>query len=77
MKSTTPGKGLASVAGPLSRRQFLGGATLASAAFMIVPSHVLGQGGKKPPSEKLKIAGLGVGGQGGGTSTWMRIRPRA
>ena len=52
-------------AGALSRRQFLGGATLASAAFMIVPSHVLGQGGKKPPSEKLNIAGIGVGGQGG------------
>ncbi|NOS71428.1 MAG: Gfo/Idh/MocA family oxidoreductase [Verrucomicrobia bacterium] len=65
MKSSTPGKRLASVAGPISRRQFLGSATLASAAFMIVPSHVLGQGGKKPPSEKLNIAGIGVGGQGG------------
>lgn len=49
----------------LSRRQFIGGATLASAAFMIVPSHVLGRGGSKPPSEKLNIAGIGVGGQGG------------
>jgi predicted dehydrogenase len=65
MKSSTPKNGLASVAAPISRRQFLGSATLASAAFMIVPSHVLGQGGKKPPSEKLNIAGIGVGGQGG------------
>jgi len=65
MKSFTPGKGLVSVAGPVSRRQFLGGAAMASAAFMIVPSHVLGQGGKKPPGGKLNIAGIGVGGQGG------------
>jgi predicted dehydrogenase len=48
-----------------SRRQFIGGAALASAGFLILPSHVLGRGGFKPPSEKLNIAGIGVGGQGG------------
>jgi len=31
---------------------------------MIVPSHVLGLNGKTPPSEKLSIAGIGIGGQG-------------
>ncbi len=31
---------------------------------MVVPSHVLGLGGSKPPSEKLNIAGVGIGGQG-------------
>jgi predicted dehydrogenase len=31
---------------------------------MIVPSHVLGLNGKTPPSAKLNIAGIGIGGQG-------------
>ena len=65
MKSTIPKQTAGPVARPISRRQFIGGATLASAGFMIVPSHVLGQGGSKPPSQKLNIAGIGVGGQGG------------
>lgn len=65
MKSATPTRVAAPVDRALSRRQFLGGATMASAAFMIVPGHVLGQGGSKPPSAKLNLAGIGVGGQGG------------
>jgi len=47
----------------LSRRNFLRG-TAASAAFTIVPRRVLGGAGNTPPSEKLNIAGIGVGGQG-------------
>jgi len=47
-----------------SRRRFLGRAAISSAAFMIVPSYVLGRGDTKPPSEKLNLAGIGVGGQG-------------
>ena len=34
------------------------------AAVSIVPRHVLGAPGQKPPSEKLHIAGIGVGGMG-------------
>lgn len=49
----------------LSRRQFISGAALASAGLMILPSRVLGRGGFKSPNEKLNIAGIGVGGQGG------------
>ena len=49
----------------ISRRGFLGGAA-AAAAFTIVPRHVLGGAGHVPPSEKLNIAGIGVGGQGAG-----------
>ena len=49
----------------ISRRDFMGAAA-ATAAFTIVPRHVLGGAGKKAPSEKLNIAGIGVGGQGGG-----------
>ena len=48
----------------ISRRQALAaGAT--AAAMTIVPRHVLGGPGQTPPSEKLNIAGVGVGGQGG------------
>jgi len=47
----------------INRRQFLGGAAVA-AAFTIIPRHVLGGAGHTPPSEKLNIAGIGVGGQG-------------
>jgi predicted dehydrogenase len=40
------------------------GAAGAVAAFTIVPRRVLGGAGNTPPSEKLNIAGIGVGGQG-------------
>lgn len=49
----------------LSRRDFIAGAA-AVAAFTIVPRHVLGGAGYTPPSEKLNIAGIGVGGRGRG-----------
>jgi predicted dehydrogenase len=48
----------------ISRRRFLRESTATAATFMIVPRHVLGQG-QTPPSEKLHIAGVGIGGQGG------------
>ena len=49
-----------------SRRQFLQSAGLAAAAFTIVPRHVLGDDATPAPSEKLNIAGIGVGGMGAG-----------
>jgi len=51
----------------MNRRSFLaktGSAAAVAAPFMIVPRHVLG-GGETPPSEKLNIAGIGIGGMGG------------
>jgi len=48
----------------MSRREFLGGSAAAAAAFMIVPRHVLGGPGNTPPSDKLNIACIGVGGKG-------------
>ena len=48
----------------LTRRQFMGGAAVSTAAFMVAPSYVLGLNGATSPSEKLNIAGVGVGGQG-------------
>jgi predicted dehydrogenase len=47
----------------VTRRRFLGGVA-AAAAFTIVPRHVLGGPGRTPPSEKLNIACIGVGGMG-------------
>jgi len=47
----------------VSRRTFIGGA-IAAAPFMVVPRHVLGGAGQTPPSERLNIAGIGVGGRG-------------
>jgi predicted dehydrogenase len=47
----------------LSRRKFIQQATLAAAAFTIVPRHVLGKG-YRAPSDTLRVAGIGVGGKG-------------
>jgi predicted dehydrogenase len=48
----------------ISRRQFIGRTAAATAAFTIVPRHVLGGSGYDPPSDKLNIAAVGVGGKG-------------
>jgi predicted dehydrogenase len=55
MKSTT-----------LKRREFLGAAGAAMAAITIVPRHAVAKSGEAPPSEKLNIAGIGVGSMGRG-----------
>jgi predicted dehydrogenase len=58
----------------LTRRRFL--ATSASAAAItIVPRHVLGGPGRIPPSEKVRIACIGVGAQG--TRVMMEFLARA
>ena len=48
----------------ISRRSFMKGTAISTAAFMIVPRHVLGGPGYTSPSDKLNIAGIGVGGMG-------------
>jgi predicted dehydrogenase len=48
----------------ISRRDFVRAAG-AAAAFTIVPRYVLGGPGNVAPSEKVNIAGIGAGGQGG------------
>ena len=53
----------------VNRRDFLKGAAGAGgamAAFTIVPAGVVGAAARKAPSDKLNIAGIGVGGMGGG-----------
>jgi predicted dehydrogenase len=49
---------------PLTRRKFLGVSAAATAAFTIVPRHVLGGPGYVSPSDKLNIACVGVNGKG-------------
>jgi predicted dehydrogenase len=47
-----------------SRREFLKTSTIAAAGIMIVPRFVLGGKGFTAPSDRLLIAGVGVGGKG-------------
>ena len=48
----------------ITRRKFIGVAAGTTAAFTIVPRYVLGGSGYIPPSKKLNVAGVGVGGMG-------------
>ncbi len=48
----------------LSRRNFIGKASAATAGFMIVPRNVLGGKGYKSPSDMINVAGIGIGARG-------------
>ena len=47
----------------ISRRKFVANVAATTAAVTIVPRHVLGKG-ITAPSDRLNIAGVGVGGMG-------------
>ena len=47
-----------------SRRDFIKHGTIAASSFFIVPRYVLGGNGFTSPSDKINIAGIGVGGKG-------------
>jgi predicted dehydrogenase len=49
-----------------SRRTFLTATTVTAFSFTIVPRQVLGGVGFLAPSERVNVAGIGVGGMGGG-----------
>ena len=49
----------------VSRRKFIRQSALTAGGFLILPRHVLGRG-FIAPSDKLNIAGIGVGGKGFG-----------
>ncbi|MEN9571366.1 MAG: hypothetical protein RL172_2597 [Bacteroidota bacterium] len=63
------------MAAKFSRRDFVKSASMAS-AFYIVPRHVLGRG-FIAPSDKLNIAGIGVGGKGESDLSEIAKSPRA
>ena len=48
----------------ISRREFIGTSTMATAAFTIVPRHVLGGPGYKAPSDTLNFGCVGIDGKG-------------
>lgn len=48
----------------ISRRKFIGTTSAGLAGISILPSNVIAGLGHKPPSDKLNIAGIGVGGKG-------------
>ena len=48
----------------ISRRAFVGGSAAAAVGLTILPSHVIGGLGHIAPSDKLNIAGIGIGGKG-------------
>ncbi|MFV0392533.1 MAG: Gfo/Idh/MocA family oxidoreductase [Paludibacteraceae bacterium] len=56
----------------MSRRKFLKTGAVAAAGLTVVPSSVLGQKfGRVSPSDKLNIAGVGIGGRGFGVLKGM------
>jgi predicted dehydrogenase len=60
----------------MTRRQFLATAATMT-AFTIIPRHVLGGPGRTPPSGKLNIGCVGIGGQGGGVTAELATFPNA
>jgi len=56
----------------INRRDFIGATAAAAAAAVIVPRSVLGGKRYTAPSDRLRIAGIGVGGQGGGDLSQMK-----
>ncbi len=56
----------------LTRRKFIESSAVAAAGFTILPSTVISGLGYKAPSDKLNIAGVGVGGKGFGLMRAMQ-----
>jgi predicted dehydrogenase len=48
----------------IRRRDFIGASAAAAATLTILPNQVIGGLGHRAPSDKLNIAGIGVGGKG-------------
>ena len=48
----------------INRRQALAAGSRRRGGYVSAPRHVWGGPGQKPPSERLNIAGIGVGGRG-------------
>ncbi|MDR1224495.1 MAG: Gfo/Idh/MocA family oxidoreductase [Tannerella sp.] len=49
---------------PISRRRFIKASAATAGMFFVVPSHAVSGLGHVAPSDKLNIAGIGVGGKG-------------
>jgi predicted dehydrogenase len=58
-----------------TRRTFLATGAAAAWSFTVVPRHVLGGPDQTPPSEKLNVGCVGIGGQGGGVTRELASFP--
>ena len=61
-----------------TRREFLKAAGLASTALALptfIPASVLGRDGAVPPSERIRVGGIGLGNMGGGDFGTFLGRP--
>ena len=61
----------------INRRRFLSSVAAATAAFTVVPRHVLGGAGFTAPSDRLNIACIGMGVQGIGDMKQFLNNPDA
>jgi len=52
--------------GRMTRRRLLGAGAAGAWLGMVVPRHTVARSGQTPPSEKINVAGIGVGGMGHG-----------
>lgn len=62
----------------ISRRRFLHHSAAASAAFAaptIIPASALGRAGSVPPSERIVMGAIGIGGRGSHVLSWMMGEP--
>jgi predicted dehydrogenase len=62
----------------LTRRRFLKRAIAAGGALavpQIIPASAMGRGGAVPPSERILMGAIGVGGRGSGDVNWMMGEP--
>ncbi len=61
-----------------SRRDFLKRSTAAAGLLAVpwlVPARALGKDGKVPPSERILLGGIGLGGRGRSVLNWMLVEP--
>ncbi|HNY25749.1 MAG TPA: Gfo/Idh/MocA family oxidoreductase [Candidatus Sumerlaeota bacterium] len=61
--------------GKMARREFLARAAILASAPYIVPASVLGRNGTVPPSERILMGGIGIGGRGSFDLNWMMEEP--
>ena len=69
-----PNPGAGSGPTALTRRQFVKRAAMTGGLFaapLIIPSSALGRDGAVPPSERIILGGIGIGGRGSGVLNWM------
>ncbi len=60
---------------PNNRRDFVATSVAGAITWSILPRHVVGAQGQPGPSDKLNVASVGIGGQGGGVTSALSKLP--